>query len=1345
VGGVSPLLAKIDKQNKFYVTPLETESFKFDVVDLMGGNVVENRFDIGMDKKFHLLRTYNSNSVNKKYSFGNFTNQFDKRINTKVGYKKEHIASSLQKNPTLACEMGWEELSSKLFLGKIEGLHATFDKTNKLCNVYDEYHNLKTTLVVKNKKRKKPISNRLKLLKKADGTEVLFYKDGNSAWANVLNAPITFSELDNGYKLVLDNGDIEIYNHAGKLIQIQNEEKIYTLYYHKEKLVKVTDNFHHEMKFRYNKKGLIKKVISYDDTVIKYRYTKNEKLKEVIYPDKRTEKYVYNNEGKLIELYRDEILMKNYRYDDEGRVEEFSGIKESNPKTITYDKSSIDVEENGIVTNYNFLITHSQAKIDAVVDDEVAVAYAYDDNGQQLAFTDTIGVTRLTEYDKNGLLKEEIDNTGTDKEIKVKREYDESLRKPIIIQKSDVVTYNVYDNKGKVAYKVDTLVDDNGAVVQNKIEHTQYNEQGLVKSVEVGENKQKLEYDARGNVVEVTDHLGSVEKVTAYNKADLPVQSVSSDGEVTKTSYDITGKPLSRTKDEKTSTMKYDKQGRLIEQTSPDGVMSKFTYNDFGNIIETSESTGERIIYTYDEQNNLIKTQKYNHGTLIYEYTKEYDDKHRITAEIDAYGNKTTYIYNEKGQKVQVTDTKGRSTYYEYDELGKLAKETDPNGGETSYEYDAKGHTTKVVTPNGATFTYTYDGFGRLVEESNPDRGVTTYEYDAYDKLLSQTNTMVQSKRKVNAKGDTKRNVYDKLGRIERTEYDDSSLNVYYTYNEKSEMTKVIDASGSTAVEYDDENLLSKTQTMGAMEFITSYTYTNKDKKESMIYPSGVKLNYTYNGKGEVKSLNLNGETLLSNIVLKNGTIDSYTYVDGSRHTREYDLNERVTKLIYPHYTEVLSYDEVGSITSIITDNEEKQYTYDILNRLSTYDKNVTAYQYFTYDENGNRLSMQQAIDDMTNYIYQANTNILSSLHNSMKGDTNYIYDDAGNIVEDGKHTYTYDGRNRLVGVDDNVEYEYNYENQRVSKTVDGVTTYYVYDGHKLLGEYDTQGSAIKEYIYLDDTPIAVVSKSKTYMIYADHLNTPRRVVDENGTVAWSWESSPYGETAPIGSFTLNLRFPGQYYDAETTHHYNINRDYNPVTGRYIQSDPVGFKGGVNTYAYAEGNPVMKMDENGLWASWGAWKVHQKINRNVFGNTWKTRIFDNATVAVDRRQHSYDSFLHAMRDGRAHESISHARARSNHHVRTGFGTARYYINRGDGRHAYNTLGWVLHTLQDSTSPAHKYFQAWDGSSIWSSKGMRHVMKEAFMWQVHLSAYRATRYVWHMFYYRLVPNSNVFIF
>ena len=160
--------------------------------------------------------------------------------------------------------------------------------------------------------------------------------------------------------------------------------------------------------------------------------------------------------------------------------------------------------------------------------------------------------------------------------------------------------------------------------------------------------------------------------------------------------------------------------------------------------------------------------------------------------------------------------------------------------------------------------------------------------------------------------------------------------------------------------------------------------------------------------------------------------------------------------------------------------------------------------------------------------------------------------------------------------------------NPRVSKTINNQTTYFIYDGYKLIGEYKQDGEPIKEYLYLNNTPIAIITPTETYKIYADHLNTPRRVATQDNTIIWSWESKPFGESKPDEDvdgdgkiFTLNLRFPGQYFDKETNKHYNINRDYDPVTGRYIQSDPIGFEGGINTYLYVGANPVVRVDESG--------------------------------------------------------------------------------------------------------------------------------------------------------------------
>jgi RHS repeat-associated protein len=126
--------------------------------------------------------------------------------------------------------------------------------------------------------------------------------------------------------------------------------------------------------------------------------------------------------------------------------------------------------------------------------------------------------------------------------------------------------------------------------------------------------------------------------------------------------------------------------------------------------------------------------------------------------------------------------------------------------------------------------------------------------------------------------------------------------------------------------------------------------------------------------------------------------------------------------------------------------------------------------------------------------------------------------------------------------------------------------------------------------LYLNSTPIATITPKGIYRIYADHLDTSRRVAtnNEKAEVLWSWESKPFGESKANSDvdgdgeiFTLNLRFPGQYFDGEISTHYNINRDYNPVTGRYIQSDIIGICGGNNTYLYANANSYIYKDPSG--------------------------------------------------------------------------------------------------------------------------------------------------------------------
>ncbi|UUZ53376.1 Ig-like domain-containing protein [Massilia sp. H-1] len=116
----------------------------------------------------------------------------------------------------------------------------------------------------------------------------------------------------------------------------------------------------------------------------------------------------------------------------------------------------------------------------------------------------------------------------------------------------------------------------------------------------------------------------------------------------------------------------------------------------------------------------------------------------------------------------------------------------------------------------------------------------------------------------------------------------------------------------------------------------------------------------------------------------------------------------------------------------------------------------------------------------------------------------------------------------------------------------------------------------------------AVPDTTQVFYIHSDQINTAREITNAAGAKVWEADPEPFGANLPNenpvgqGKFTYNVRFPGQYYDKETGLHYNYNRDYDPQTGRYLQSDPIGLKGGLNTFAYVENGPISNTDPFGL-------------------------------------------------------------------------------------------------------------------------------------------------------------------
>lgn len=129
-----------------------------------------------------------------------------------------------------------------------------------------------------------------------------------------------------------------------------------------------------------------------------------------------------------------------------------------------------------------------------------------------------------------------------------------------------------------------------------------------------------------------------------------------------------------------------------------------------------------------------------------------------------------------------------------------------------------------------------------------------------------------------------------------------------------------------------------------------------------------------------------------------------------------------------------------------------------------------------------------------------------------------------------------------------------------------------------------------REYIYNGSVLVGFVSGGNLSFVHTDHLTTPQVVTNQSQAVVWIADYQPFGK-AKLGLFnsiSLDSRFPGQYLDSETGLYYNYFRDYDPSIGRYIESDPIGLEGGINTYAYVEGNPLTGTDPLGLTGRGGS-------------------------------------------------------------------------------------------------------------------------------------------------------------
>jgi RHS repeat-associated protein len=207
-----------------------------------------------------------------------------------------------------------------------------------------------------------------------------------------------------------------------------------------------------------------------------------------------------------------------------------------------------------------------------------------------------------------------------------------------------------------------------------------------------------------------------------------------------------------------------------------------------------------------------------------------------------------------------------------------------------------------------------------------------------------------------------------------------------------------------------------------------------------------------------------------------------------------------------------------------------------------------------------------------------------------------FTYSASGNMLTDDRVmngavavSNTFGGRNRLesmtVGTP-TITFKINALGERVQKAVTGATTDYQFDldGHIIGESNDSNAANIVEYVFMGILPLAQIdSGGNIFYIHSNQVDAPQKMTNASRTIVWDFETEPFGETyaTPTNTTPTNHRFPGQYADAEDLLSYNLMRDYDPTIGRYIESDRIGFRGGLNLFGYAGQNPTQGIDPDG--------------------------------------------------------------------------------------------------------------------------------------------------------------------